>query len=361
MVDIQAITPQIKRNCDISDAKYWGAFSICTFLLKLRELYRTENCVKPWEKIQKNEIDKWISEREKLWKKLEKEDFGDIFIDGNSYSPFEVKKINAELEKDGFIYGAGLGVYMKPSFFLADLLSRKTIHGYDVYIAGDEYARDLSDYPATLQEKAIFVRTEAAKLLIWEKFEELRLRGIKSAPEYLVFAFLKYNLMPENELIGDIAEQLSLIASSEIDTYIYHEVGEAIEGEQLGNEWHSLFAELLSYRRAEIFARRVKDLLSDTSEKGMLKYIIENGKEGSLGFYIVFLDGYRKLLFPEIMDAFKKFVEIGDWEIIEDARKTGYSRARAYVDSLLYIYRRYKSEKGWVSRYIEDGILSGIG
>ena len=54
-----------------------------------------------------------------LWRELEDKDFGNIYIDGDVYGPFEVEKINAELEKTGLVYGAGYGVHMKPSFFLA--------------------------------------------------------------------------------------------------------------------------------------------------------------------------------------------------------------------------------------------------
>lgn len=101
MVDIGTLTFQVKRNCNISDAKYWGTYSICGFLLRLRELYRIEKCIRPWDKIQQEEMGEWISERESLWKELEDQDFADITVNGNAYGPFEVEKLNAELEKKG--------------------------------------------------------------------------------------------------------------------------------------------------------------------------------------------------------------------------------------------------------------------
>jgi len=357
MIDIKTLTLQIKKNCNISDAKYWGVYSMCGFLLRLRELYRIEKCIRPWENIQQEEIGEWISDRENLWKELEDKDFEDIIVDGNVYGPFEAEKINAELEKEGLVYGAGFGVHMKPSFFLADLISKETVEGYNICIAGNEYVRDLSDYPAMLRDRTIFARVDTTRLLLWGRFEELRLRGSKRP---LTFAFSKYGVAPEEEPTEDIYRRISLIAYSEVETYIHHELGEAFEEKKIGDEWNSLIADLFSCRRAEIFARSIKDILSDTSEKGMIKYIIENHKEGSLGFYVVFLGGYRMLFFPEILEAFQRFAETGNWGLIEDARKAGYRKAAEYAERLLSSYKKHKSEKEWISRYIEHEIISEL-
>jgi len=356
MIDVEVLASQIKKNCNISDAKYWGAYSICGLLLGLRELYRVEKGIRAWEEIQQKEIGEWISERESLWRELEDKDFGNVIVDGNVYGPFEVEKINEVLEKEGIIYGAGYGLHMKPSFFLADIISKKTVDDYKIYIAGSEYVRDLSDYPAMLQDKTIFARLDTTRLLLWGKFEELRLRGSKGA---LAFAFLRYGITPEEEPSEDINRRLSLIACSEVETYVRHELGEAFEGEKLGDEWKVMLAGLSSYR-AELFVRGVKDLLSDTSEKGMLKYIIENQKEGALGFYIVFLGGYRRLLFPEILKAFERFTETEDWGLIDDARKAGYKKAKGYAERLLSLYDRSKTEKTQIPGYIENEILSEL-
>jgi len=355
MIDIKTLTSQIKQNCNISDAKYWGFYSVCGLLLRLRELYRVEKCINPWEKIQQKEIGEWMAEREKLWNDLEDKDFIDIVVDGHAYSPFEVRKINEALEKDGLIYGAGYGLYKKPSFFLAELMSQKTVEGYDIYIAGNEHARDLSDYPATLQDGTIFARIHPTRLLLWEKFEELRIRKSKGA---LAFAFSHYGMTPSEEPSENMDSRIFRIAFSEVETYIHHEIGEAVEGKKLGNEWKVLISGLF-HRKAELFVRGVKDLMSDTSEKGMIRYMIENQKEGSLGFYIVFLGGYRRLIFPEILKAFEQFIETGDWVIIDDARKTGYEKAEEYAERLLSAYRNEKKRE-CISEYIESEMLSGL-
>ncbi len=356
MIDIQTLTLQVKRNCNISDAQYWGWYSVCGLLLRLRELYCAERGIKPWESIHREEISEWIAERENLWKELEGKELEDIIIDGKAYNPFEVEQINTVLLKENFIYGAGYGIHMKPSFFLADLLSRYTIDGHAVYIGGKEYARDLADYPAMVQDGVIFGRLDTTKLHLWEKFAEMKSKGPDSP---VAFAFSKYNITKEEGKIGELEQRMSELSLSELEAYIHHEVGEAFEGKLLGNLWEGLLLEC-SGTKAEFFARGVKDLLSDTSEKGMTKYIIEHKKEGSLGFYIVFLQGYRRILFTEIQDAFKRFMKTADWELIEDARQAGYRKAKSYADRLLSIYNQHHTEKNRILKSIEQEILTEL-
>jgi hypothetical protein len=237
LVNLKNLISHVKRNCNISDAKYWGFYSMCGLLLRLRDLYRFERVMRPWEKFQQEEISDWLSEREDLWKELEDEDFENIMIEDNAYGLFDLEEINAVLEKERLIYGAGYGVYMKPSFFLADLLYKRNMEGHIVYIAGSEYVRDLSYSPAMFQNGIIFARMDATRHLLWEKFEELKAKRSKSS---LAFAFSKYGLTPEDEPSEDTYRRISLVALSEVETYIHHEIGEAFEGEKLGDEWEDL-------------------------------------------------------------------------------------------------------------------------
>jgi hypothetical protein len=355
MIDIESLTSQVKRNCNISDARYWGDYSVCGLLIRLRELYRAEKGIRLWEKIPQEDIGRWISEREEIWKELRDADFRDISVNGNAFDPFETEGINAELEKEGLVYGAGLGLHMKPSFFLGSLAAKEAVDGFEVYIAGNEFARDLSDAPAMLQGSVIFARTDITKLLLWEKFEEMRCRKMHNA---LSFAFSRYGVSPEDKATAEMDRVISGIASSESETYIYHELGEACEGRKIGMEWKNLLMSIAS-SKAELFARAVKDILSDTSEKGMLNYIITQKKEGSLGFYIVFLSGLRKLLFPEIIDAFKMFTDTGDWSTIENARKARYIKASGYMERLLYLYRSKKGRDSLLTA-IDKEMLKGL-
>jgi hypothetical protein len=355
MIDVQLIASQIKYNCNISDARHWGSYSLCGLLLRLRELYRAEMRVNLWEKIHQKEIGEWIAKRENLWKELEDANFSDISVNGNVYGPFDVEKINIHLVEEGLVYGAGFGLHMKPSFFLADIISKQNVDGYAVYLAGNEYARDLSDYPAMLQNRSIFARVTPTRLLLWSRFEEMRYRKSKSA---LAYAFSMFGISPEDEPSEDIDRKISRIARSEAETYIHHELGEAFEGERIGEEWKAFLSHLDS-GKAELFARAVKDVLSDTSEKGMLRFIIDEQKASSLAFYIVFLGGLRKVIFPEILSAFEKFTTSEDWRVIDEARRNGYSKAAGYADRLINLYRKGMDTPS-LTEVIDKEILSGL-
>lgn len=355
MIDIEDLAAQVKRNCNISDANHWGNYSLCGLLIRLREMYRAEHGIRPWEKIRQEDAGEWITAREALWRQLEGKEYERIAVNGNVYGPFDVGQLNAKLSEEGLIYGAGLGLHLKPSFFLADLVSRERMEGFDVFTSGAEYARDLSEYPAMLQDGSIFARTEPTRLLLWQRFEEMRCKRTQCA---LTFAFSKYGVSAEEEPSEDVDRKISSIARSEVETYIHHELGEASEGERMGEQWKKLLARL-SHSRAELFSRSVKDILSDTSDRGMLSFIEENRKEGSLGFYMAFLSGFRKVIFPEIVDAFRIFVETGDWQGIEDARKRGYKKAEGYAGKLLSLYRNHKDDAA-LSGAIETELLKGL-
>lgn len=158
------MTLQVKRNCDISDAKFWGYYSPCGLLLRLRDLYRIEHGMKLFQRVDNGEIGKWIERKEVLWQELEDCDFQRLEISGRNYHPFDVKGINATLSGSECVYGAGYGDHLKPLFILAEL-SEHSINGkYHIYHAGRELARDLSSSLAMIRGNTILARTETSSL-----------------------------------------------------------------------------------------------------------------------------------------------------------------------------------------------------
>jgi hypothetical protein len=206
-----------------------------------------------------------------------------------------------------------------------------------------------------LQDRTIIVRADTIRLLLWQRFDEMKCNKSKEA---LLYAFSNYGIYQEETPSEAIDERIRGIARSEAETYVYHEVGEAVEGEKIGKTWKLLLHEL-SDGRAGIFARGLKDILADTSEKGMLKYIIGQEKKGSMGFYLVFLGGMRKIIFPEIISAFKAFSRTGDWSIIDQAREAGYSRAGKYTNRLLELFAEKQSTPKLIDS-IESTILKEL-
>lgn len=352
-IDLNSLYSQVKSNCNISDAKFWGNYSICGLLMRLRELYRKEHGIMPWDAIMQPDILAWIADRENLWNEIAEHDFLNISISGLTFGPFDTQKINSLLEDSGIIYGAGLGINMKPSFFVGELLAKKVVDGLHVFVTGNEFARDLSAYPAMLQETTIFVRRDALAILLWDKFEEMKLR--KNAGP-LAYAFTRYDITAEDSLSEDLYRKIRKVSEKETETFLYHELGEAFEGERLGEGWRQMLSEIEN-RRVEFFLRGIKDVLSDTSEKGMLQHIIKNDKKGSLGFYLALLGGSRKIVFPDIIKAFEEFAKNGDWGLIEGTRKNGYLKAQDLASRVLHIYHQ-ETDKASFENIIEKEFLT---
>jgi hypothetical protein len=341
---LSELVPQVKRNCLVSDARHWGYYSICGLLLRLRGLYRSEHGLRPWEKAEEKRILEWVGETEARWAEAADEEFSPLMINGREHDPFDSGGINAILNGEGLLYGAGYGIHMKPVFFLSELKSRESIEGYDVYVAGREHARDLSFHPAMLQGSDITARAEITTSLIWDKFEEFRLR---KTPGVLHDAFSAYGAGKGSEP-GKIEE----VAESELRTYIYHEIGEAVEGEKLKPVWPEMLS-CTARRKASVFLRAVKDTLADASPRGMLAHIIRNRKAGSLAFYVSFLYGYRVYLSEKVRDAFQELMKTGEWQSVERARSECYGGASGIAHDVMGLFGEHEDPGAFSSRVEE--------
>jgi hypothetical protein len=345
----------VKYNCNISDAKYWGYYSPCGLLLRLRDLYKIEKGVKLWEKVPQKHVAQWIGERETLWEDIASLDFRSIEINRRKYHAFDVKEINSILSPENLLYGAGYGHLLKPIFFLAEISRKFKTGENDIFVVKREIARDLSSAPAMLQGNTIIARHETMKMLLWEKFEEMKAKRYHDA---LSHAFSEYGIQKQEikTLLPETLEsRITEIAEEELKSCIHHELGEAIQSKVLGKWWKDLIFSL-PYSRAEVFIRSLKDLLSDTCRGGMLDYIIHQKKAGSLGFYCALLGGYRKVLFREILSAYDEFIRTRNWGLIEVARKEGYRNVMSYIEKLRMIMKSGTI----IPEVIENSIINGI-
>lgn len=350
-MNIEEITGQVKHNCEISNARSWGGYSICGLLLRLRELYKWEKGMQPWGKIDTTALMSWIDEKERKWKEMSNQEFRNIEINGIVYNPFDVEKINEALPK-GFLYGAGYVAAMRPSFFLARLDRARKEDGYNIFISGKELARDLVAALAMLQGNNILVRKESIRYFIWGKLEESKI----TKNEALRCAFEDYGV--SGERINP--ESVEKIVEEELKSYIRHEIGEASDKIFPDKIWNELVC-LFQHSKVELLARSVKDILGDTNENGMLRYVIANKKRGSLGFYVALLTGFRKIIFSEIAPAYLEFRKTGDWRIAEKARKAGYEKSKSYAEKLVGIHRTGKNKgKEWMQEEIEKEILGKL-
>jgi hypothetical protein len=279
-----------------------------------------------------------------LWADLESGDYRKIEINGRKFEPFDVMGINSVISEHSLIYGAGYGNMLKPVFILAGLYEQRKVKKFNIYISGREYARDLSTSPAMIQGNTIIMRHETMQQFMLDKFEEMQSRRCSG---FLSRAFSAYGVSRDTDKkvpADEFDKILAGVAEKELKTYMYHEFGEASQRRILGKWWKQLLMEV-SYSRAEMYLRSLKDVLSDTCGPGMLSYIINNRKAGSLGFYVAMLSGLRRIIFPEILVAYEEFLESGDWGGIERARINGYRKARKSAAKL-----KEMSDKGRISQ-----------
>jgi len=340
---MEQLLKAIKLNCHISDARYWGYFSICGLLMRMRDLYRSENGLKPWHPISKEKVALWISEREALWKELEGKSFTPLPIDEELYSPFDVEGINHHLNPSGYVYGAGYGLYMKPTFFIAEINSTKDISDYTVYISKKELARDLFASSAMLQGRCIFIRLEPLRALLWEKLTSLR----SGQKPHIEKAFLRFGLSPSNTQAID-EDTLEIRIDEMVFKYsemiLYHELAEAMEDIP---DWNELIVHLKD-RNLELICRALKDLIADTSEYGPIKRALEKNDLDILRLYINFMEGYRTVLYPSIL-------EISDTEDkarIEDTRIRAYRILNSYRENILNLYLKGRADE--IKRFLKE-------
>ena len=355
MSKVDNVARQILNNCDISDAQHAGLYSTCGLALRLRDLYKWEHRLNPWEEKDSSEILDWIGEKEVLWEKLADAKYRDLSIQGKRYDPFDTPAINAALEPRGLFYGAGYAFSLKPTFFLAEIEKKTLSDGYPVYALGRELARDLLTLPALSQDQSILLRTDSARLFLWDQMAYIK----KSGRPALQFALEHCGLKKQQPDVRQ--KHLPQILAVQKDNYIYHEIGELTDSTFHPTIWRELIA-TFPHSPVELLARGLKDLLADTSQNGTLPYLIKNRKTAGLGLYAAFLDGMPKELFPELRDAFNHFTKTHNWRMIKEAAAEGYRRAKNYASEMIHLFQtgKKKQQMQWAKDEIEKRLLDKI-
>jgi hypothetical protein len=348
---------QVLYNCSVSDAKFAGYYSVCGLALRLRDLYKWEKGLAPWTEEEPSTILEWIGSREDLWEELVDQDLRSLAIGSRTYDPFDARSVNDAIEPLGLFYGAGYVHGMKPTFFLARLEVKRTVHGCGVYILGHELARDLLGLPALTQDRSVVIRKEAGEHFLWNQMLYLKKSGRLALRYALQRAYGITDLHPKA-----MEACLSRIFEEEMEAYIHHELGELYDRAFDRVIWRELIA-AFPHTPIELLARAVKDLLADTNERGTLPYIMEERKNASLGFYVACLDGLRKTLFPEILEAFHEFMEKEDWHTVEEAVSTCRTRVMGYAQTLSDIFQAAKKrdKMRWAEDQIEKTLLRPLG
>ncbi|VAW82634.1 hypothetical protein MNBD_GAMMA13-1445 [hydrothermal vent metagenome] len=297
---IQSLQVRIQHNCHISDAQFAGEFSICIYLLKMREYFRWEHAFSLGANLPNDEVGNWLTEREQFWETLEEKPFLPLEIGSQQYDPFDTEAINAALNEHGLVYSAGYGSKATPHFFLARLEKQIDHKGYRIHVAAEEYARDLSAPPALSQHRQIFIRRESLRRMLWERLEEWRWNRPDNTMRHALQCY---------DFENDLETALEQMADVEIDSLILHEIGEVQAGELLGAAWQEMI-HALPRSRLEIMARAVRDHLADALST--LPSLVEQGNLPAIHFYFANLSGMRKQIYPALMGAYRHWTTHND-------------------------------------------------
>jgi hypothetical protein len=311
---IEEVVSRVQRNCDISDANHGGHFTMCIYLMKMREYFRWEKGFAFTDRLPADELGEWLATREDYWESIEREEFAPIEIDGHVIDPFDSERINEALREHGLVYSAGLENCARPHFYLAELeREEQPVDGFSMRISGRELARGLNSPPAMLREETIFIRREALRRLLWERLETWRWNTPDNA---MGRAFACY------DIDSDVEAALYEMADNELLSVREHEIGEFLVGQEVGNTWNEMLLSLAG-TPAELEARAVRDLAADCLRT--LPAILSSEREKSLHFYVGNLGGMRKAIFPSMEERYRDWLHNGQLNglqaLVEEGRE----------------------------------------
>lgn len=376
--EIKALAETVQYNCHIADARYAGDYTLCVYLLKMREMYRWEQGESFNTTLTTDDVGDWLTEREGQWDDVEESEYKALTIDGVDYDPFDNEAINILLETKGVVYNAGLGIRCRPHFFLAELEQQIDNEQQSILISGKEYARDMAAPPAMAQENHIYIRRESLRRLLWEKVEEWRLSGLDSpigraAACYGFTAKVGADKDSEEEnnevereekrneieknVEQDVESGLDQMVATEIDNIIAHEKGEVKAGLILGDAWLDMLSKLPK-THAEIMLRAVRDHLADAYTT--LPLLLKVRNPASIHFYFGNMTAMRKKLAPALHNAYVHWHETQELSQLEDLLPILVEHWQNVALRVLEIFAEQSDNVDKASRDIENMIETRI-
>lgn len=330
MTELAPFLDAVRHNCQISDARHAREMTMCNYLLEMRELYRWEQGVPYGAPPPRAQVGPWLSRRESLWEGLEDADYVPLPLEHAIHKPFEIEPVNAWLNNYGLYYGAGIGRFGKPHFYVGEVFRNERRDGVRILICDREYARDLSTVPSALQGDSIIVRRESVRRYLWERIEYW---GAKDRPGAVQTAFDSYGVERDPPAAFD------RMLADETESLILHELGEHLAGKQLGDTWHDMLAACNS-KRAEITLRAVRDLWADTVST--LPALIDRNAETSLHLWFANFKGMRLELFPSLMSAYREWNSTGDRAAMRDLVASSVAHWQETARLILALFREKK-------------------
>ena len=324
--ELRRLITAVQRNCDVADARHARDASLCNYLLAMREHYRWEQKLPLDRTPQREELGRWVAERERLWDGLEDADFEPLAIGRRSFDPFDADAVNRRLRAANLVYGAGYGRLRRPHFFLARLQRVDRRSGVTILRSGQEYARDLAGFPGVLQNATAYVREDAVRRWLWQRIEALAPRGppgaMRSALDWYGF---------EREREGAFER----MTDDQIEVVILHELGEHQAEDVLGESWRHM---IMRFERppADLLARAVRDNLADCLLT--VPTLVERAAPGPIHLYFAAFDGVRRELFPQLNEGYRRWCLDGDGAALRAAAARGIRHWPGMAENLVGLF-----------------------
>jgi len=324
LCELDGLVDAVRRNCCIADARHARDMTMCTYLLEMREYCRWERGISPGGILpSRTEIGAWLVAREALWEAMMDQDYGLVPVGGRNHPPFDSIEINQALRGNGLTYGAGVGRFRKPHFFLARLVREEIREGVSILVCGREYARDLTAIPAVLRGDTVVIRGEALRQWLWQKIEVWRTKRTDGALKAALDSYA-YDTDPDGAI--------ERMAEAETEMLVLHELGEHAAGRLLGPAWEMMLGATHS-KPAEVLARSVRDNLADCLVT--LPTLLERDARGSLHFWFSNFDGMRLALFPALAAAYREWKANNDADELQTALTAGSTHWRIVAGDIL--------------------------
>ncbi len=328
-LEIKQLQQQIQHNCDIADSKQAGDYTLCIYLLKMREYFRWENALGFNDPIPKKELGLWLNDKERHWESIANLNFVNLSIDQKEFEPFNNEEINNKLIEQGYVYNAGIGQRGNKHFFLGKLIKKETHFNFNILVSGQELARDLTAPPAFTQEQTIYIRRESLRRMIWERVEEWQWKQSNQATN---------RAMTYYDMADNLDQALEKLTDNELQTVLLHEIGELEASNILGEQWQEMLY-VLPKSQAELMARAVKDHIADCTST--LPNLIQQENIGSIHFYFGNFHSMRKQLFPSLSSAYSQWLEDDHLENVEHTLQKACTHWRHVAEEMLDIYQRH--------------------
>jgi len=319
------LSAAVQHNCDVVDARHARDSGLCTYLLGMREYFRWVSGLGLGAAAEPGAVGSWIARRERHWEALLESGTDRLkalpLLGG--LDAYDEAAVNEQVADDRLVYGAGIGRFGTPLFFLARRESQALRDGSQVVVAGDELARGFAAPPALSRGSMIVVRLDALRRWLWTRAEAAASRDPTDAFRLALSTY---------DRAGRLDETIEAMARGEVESLVLHELGELRAGRLLGPDWERML-EQLADRRSELVVRAIRDLLADCLVT--LPVLLERRATASLHFWFSNFDGVRRALAPQFLDARAVAAGAIDRDLLQQAAADGMRRWQSAATELL--------------------------